>query len=70
MDDVLGAGIAYACAIASGICELAGGIEGALNTGTVNLDNMKGHEELYDRRTNRCDAPAQNSRGASIFLIV
>jgi hypothetical protein len=40
---VLGAGIASACAIASGIGGLAGGVEGALNTGTINLDIMKGH---------------------------
>jgi hypothetical protein len=40
---VLGAGIAFACAIASKIGGLTGGVEGALNTGTVNLDSMKGH---------------------------
>jgi hypothetical protein len=40
---VLCAGIASLGAIASGIGGLAGGAEGALNTETFNLDNMKGH---------------------------
>ena len=40
---VLGAGLASAGAIATGIGGLAGGVEGALDTGKVNLDNMKGH---------------------------
>jgi hypothetical protein len=40
---VLGAGMAFATAIASGIGGLAAGGEGALNTGTVNLDSTKGH---------------------------
>jgi hypothetical protein len=37
---VLGAGMAPASVIASGIGGLAGGLEGVLNTGTVNLDSM------------------------------
>jgi hypothetical protein len=39
---VLGAGIASAGAIASGIGGLAGCVDGALNTGTFDLDSMKG----------------------------
>jgi hypothetical protein len=39
----LGAGIAFAIAIASGIGGFAGGVEGALSTGTFNHDSIKGH---------------------------
>jgi hypothetical protein len=41
--NLLGAGIAFASAIASGIGGLAGGVEGAMNTGAANLDNIKRH---------------------------
>jgi hypothetical protein len=41
---LLGAGLASARAIPSEIGGLAGGVEGALNTGKVNLDSIKGHE--------------------------
>jgi hypothetical protein len=40
---VLRAGLASAGAIASGIGGVGSGVEGALNTETLNIDNMKGH---------------------------
>jgi hypothetical protein len=40
---VLGAGIPFAGAIASGISGFAGGVEGALNTGAHNINSMKKH---------------------------